>query len=85
MHEVLARFCKRLIQNVDMKTTEIDTLYDKAVEVVKTTRRASLTHLQRRLDIGYQEAARLIDMLEEHGVVGPASETSPREILLPPE
>ena len=67
-----------------MKTTDIENLYGKAAEVVKTTRRASLTHLQRQLNVGYQDAARLIDLLEERGVVGPASETSPREVLLTP-
>ena len=64
------------------RTANTEGLYDKAVDVVKKTRRASLTHLQRRLDIGYQEAARLIDMLEERGVIGPASATSAREILI---
>ena len=67
-----------------MKSTDIENLYGRAVEVVKTTRRASLTHLQRQLNVGYQDAARLIDLLEERGVVGPASETSPREVLLTP-
>jgi S-DNA-T family DNA segregation ATPase FtsK/SpoIIIE len=68
-----------------MKSTDIENLYGKAVEVVKTTRRASLTHLQRQLNVSYQDAAQLIDLLEERGVVGPASETSPREVLLPSE
>lgn len=67
-----------------MKSTDIENLYGKAVEVVKTTRRASLTHLQRQLNVSYQDAAQLIDLLEERGVVGPASETSPREVLLAP-
>ena len=61
---------------------ETDALYEKAVDVIRKTRRAPLTHLQRRLGIGYQAAARLIDMLEERGVIGPVSATSPREILL---
>ena len=63
---------------------ETDALYEKAVDVIRKTRRASLTHLQRRMGIGYQAAARLIDMLEERGVIGPVSATSPREILLTP-
>lgn len=65
-----------------MKTTTIENLYDKAVAVVKKTRRASLTHLQRQLEISYQEAAKLMDMLEERGIIGPASETGPREIKI---
>jgi len=55
---------------------------ERAIEVVRTTRRASLTFLQRRLDIGYQEAARLIDELEERGIIGPAKEDGPREVLI---
>lgn len=65
-----------------MKTTNMDSLYEQAVEVIKETRRASLTWLQRKLGISYQEAARLIEMLEERGVIGAASEDGPREILL---
>ena len=68
-----------------MKTVDMDLLYDNAVDVIKKTRRASLTHLQRQLDLSYQETAQLIDLLEERGVIGPASETGPREILVSPE
>lgn len=56
--------------------------FERAIEVVRTTRRASLTWLQRQLNIGYQEAARLIDQLEERGIIGPAREDGPREILI---
>jgi len=59
-----------------------ESLYDRALDVVRATRRASLTFLQRQLNIGYQEAARLIDQLEEHGIIGPAKEDGPREILI---
>lgn len=57
-------------------------LYELALEVVRTTRRASLTFLQRRLNIGYQEAARLIDQLEERSIIGPANDKGPRDILI---
>ena len=59
-----------------------DEIYNKALEVVRTTRRASTSHLQRRMKIGYNHAARLIDMLEERGVIGPARGAGPREILV---
>ena len=65
-----------------MKNTNIESLYEKAVEVIAKTRRASLTHLQWRLEISYQEAAQLLDLLEERGIIGPASDTAPREILI---
>ena len=50
--------------------------------MVRTTRRASTSHLQRRMKIGYNHAARLIDLLEERGVIGPARAAGPREILI---
>ena len=59
-----------------------DDIYNRALEVVRATRRASTSHLQRRMKIGYNHAARLIDMLEERGVIGPARGAGPREILI---
>jgi DNA segregation ATPase FtsK/SpoIIIE-like protein len=59
-----------------------DELYDQAVEMVRRLNKASVSLLQRRLRIGYTRAARLIDMMEEEGIVGPAQEGSkPREVL----
>ena len=46
------------------------------------TRRASTSHLQRRMGIGYNHAARLIDLLEDRGVIGPAKGAGPRDILI---
>jgi DNA segregation ATPase FtsK/SpoIIIE, S-DNA-T family len=56
-------------------------LYTKALDVLKSTRRASTSMLQRRLRIGYNRAARIMEMMEEKGVVGPENGSSPREIL----
>jgi S-DNA-T family DNA segregation ATPase FtsK/SpoIIIE len=62
--------------------TDIDPIYDEAVFVVREMRKASISLLQRRLRIGYTRAARLIDQLEERGVVGPAQRGSQaREVL----
>ncbi|MBI5671549.1 MAG: DUF87 domain-containing protein [Chloroflexi bacterium] len=59
-----------------------DELYDEAVEMVRRLNKASVSLLQRRLRIGYTRAARLIDLMEERGVVGPAeSGSKPREVL----
>ncbi|MCC6802210.1 MAG: DUF87 domain-containing protein [Anaerolineae bacterium] len=59
-----------------------DELYEQAVEMVRRLNKASVSLLQRRLRIGYTRAARLIDMMEERGIVGPATEGSkPREVL----
>ncbi|KPJ56608.1 hypothetical protein AMJ49_04485 [Parcubacteria bacterium DG_74_2] len=61
---------------------EQDPLYEEAKRVIIEARKASASLLQRRLRVGYARAARLIDMLEEKGVVGPADGAKPREILL---
>ena len=59
-----------------------DELFDEAVEMVRRLGKASVSLLQRRLRIGYTRAARLIDVMEERGIVGPATEGSkPREVL----
>jgi len=59
-----------------------DTLMPNALEVIRMTRRASTTMLQRRLGIGYTRAARLMDKLEERGIVGPQVGSGTREILV---
>lgn len=58
-----------------------DDLYEEAREIVVSVGKASTSYLQRRLRIGYSRAARLIDLLEERGVIGPADGSRPREIL----
>jgi DNA segregation ATPase FtsK/SpoIIIE, S-DNA-T family len=56
-------------------------LYEQAVDVLKSTKRASTSMLQRRLRIGYNRAARIMEIMEEKGIVGPENGSSPREIL----
>ena len=57
-------------------------LLAQAIDVLRSTKRASTSMLQRRLRIGYNRAARLMDELEERGIVGPENGSSPREILV---
>ncbi len=59
-----------------------DEMYEAAFNLVRETRKASASLLQRRLKLGYARAARLIDILEEKGVVGPADGAKPRKILV---
>ncbi|HVE72516.1 MAG TPA: DNA translocase FtsK, partial [Thermoanaerobaculia bacterium] len=59
-----------------------DPKYDDAVRVVLTTGQASASYLQRRLKLGYSRAARLIEIMEANGVVGPSQGSKPREILV---
>lgn len=58
-----------------------DDLYDQAREAVEEAGRASTSYLQRKLRIGYSRAARLMDILEQKGVIGPADGSRPREVL----
>jgi S-DNA-T family DNA segregation ATPase FtsK/SpoIIIE len=59
-----------------------DNLYEEAVEVVRSAKKASASLLQRRLKVGYARAARLLDMMEERGVVGPGEGAKPRDVFL---
>jgi S-DNA-T family DNA segregation ATPase FtsK/SpoIIIE len=58
-----------------------DEMLEEAVKLVVETGRASTSLLQRRLGIGYPRASRLMDQLEEEGVIGPADGSKPREVL----
>ncbi|OGV98092.1 MAG: hypothetical protein A3I04_04785 [Nitrospinae bacterium RIFCSPLOWO2_02_FULL_39_110] len=61
---------------------DLDELYDQAVALVAKTRQASISMVQRRLRIGYNRAARLIEMMEKQGLVGPADGAKPREVYV---
>jgi DNA segregation ATPase FtsK/SpoIIIE, S-DNA-T family len=61
-----------------------DELFDKALEYVISTKYASASMLQRRMRIGYTRAARLIDMMQERGYIGPADGSKPREVYISP-
>jgi S-DNA-T family DNA segregation ATPase FtsK/SpoIIIE len=60
---------------------EDDELYEEARRVVEEAGKASTSYIQRKLKVGYSRAARLIDLLEERGVVGPADGSKPREVV----
>jgi S-DNA-T family DNA segregation ATPase FtsK/SpoIIIE len=59
-----------------------DPIFDEAVETVLRTKRASASFLQRRLKIGYNRAARLIELMEDKGIIGPPRGSKPREIYI---
>jgi len=61
---------------------DYDELYDKAVALVTETRQASISNLQRRMRIGYNRAARMIECMEREGVVGQSDGVKPREVLV---
>lgn len=75
---------ERALNNNPLQDKKIpsDELYDEAKQVVIESKRASASLLQRRLRIGYARAARLLDLLEQNGIVGPAQGSKPREVLI---
>ena len=62
-----------------------DPMYEKALEIVVSTRKASASYLQRRLKIGYNRAARLVEEMERRGIVGPANGSKPRDLIHIPD
>lgn len=64
-------------------TTGEDALYDQAVQVVIQDRKCSTSYIQRKLGIGYNKAARLVEQMEDEGLVTPANHVGKREILVP--
>jgi S-DNA-T family DNA segregation ATPase FtsK/SpoIIIE len=65
-------------------TEDQDPLFDEAVKIVTESRRASISGVQRRLKIGYNRAARLIEEMERTGVVSAPEHNGNREVLAPP-
>ena len=64
-----------------LSKSEKDELYNKALEIIKLEKKASTSFLQRKLQIGYNRAARIMEMMEKDGVVGQANHVGKREIL----
>jgi S-DNA-T family DNA segregation ATPase FtsK/SpoIIIE len=58
----------------------VDEMYDRAIAIVADTRNASISYIQRRLKVGYNRAARMIEQMEADGIVGPQEGTKPREV-----
>ena len=74
---------KQIDQEDEMNDAEIelDEKYDQAVQLVAQTRQASISMLQRRLRVGYNRAARMIEAMEREGIVGPSDGVRPREVF----
>jgi len=70
-------------ENAEEDDAETDELYDQAVQIVMETRRASISGVQRRLKIGYNRAARLLEAMEKAGLVSAMESNGTREVLIP--
>ncbi|MCX7886384.1 MAG: DNA translocase FtsK [Verrucomicrobiae bacterium] len=82
--EIHSKLSKKTILPADLseEDAEDEALVEQAIEVIRQTHRASVSVLQRRLRIGYTRAARIMDLLEERGIVGPGKGAEPRDILI---
>jgi S-DNA-T family DNA segregation ATPase FtsK/SpoIIIE len=80
--EKIVRVLKGPVGQVEDESVEKDPIFDKAVELILHTGQASASYLQRKLKLGYARAARIIDQMEQEGIVGPSEGSKPREILI---
>jgi S-DNA-T family DNA segregation ATPase FtsK/SpoIIIE len=79
MHEKLQTTTSATDDDV---TDEDEELVEKCIEIIRQEKRASTSLLQRRLRLGYTRAARIVDILEQRGILGPGEGAKPREILV---
>jgi len=78
MHEKL----QSAVTTEEDVTDEDEELVEKCLEIIRQEKRASTSLLQRRLRLGYTRAARIVDILEQRGILGPGEGAKPREILV---
>lgn len=78
--EVVTKFESATISGGTGAADEVDELFDEAVKIVQKSDKGSASYLQRRLSVGYNRAARILDQLHEAGMVGPAQGSKPREV-----
>ena len=71
----------KIEESNSLNDDSVDELYSEAVKIIKSEGKASTSFLQRKLQIGYNRAARIIDMMEEKGIVGKANHVGKREVL----
>ena len=85
-YEFLTNMSGTTVMNANsVNADSMDSLYDEVVEFVRMQQKASTSLLQRRFGIGYNRAARLIDTLEDRGIIGPVNGAKPREVYLKPD
>ncbi len=83
--EELVRFTEQGPETAggEIDEEDVDEMFDQAVAIVAESRKPSISYIQRRLKIGYNRAARIIEQMEHSGMIGPQVGTRPREIFLP--
>jgi S-DNA-T family DNA segregation ATPase FtsK/SpoIIIE len=79
--EILSFADEKEISEKSLNNNDKDELYQSALDIIRTEQKASTSFLQRKLQIGYNRAARIVDMMEEEGVVSKANHVGKREVL----
>jgi S-DNA-T family DNA segregation ATPase FtsK/SpoIIIE len=83
-------YCEAIVHASDAEDPDddgpepLDSRFDEALGIVRDTQRCSTSWLQRKMTIGYNRAAKIVEMMEKRGYVGPPNGARDREILLPP-
>jgi S-DNA-T family DNA segregation ATPase FtsK/SpoIIIE len=80
--ETLIRMKEEAEAKEESADEDTDEMYDRAVAIVAETRNASISYIQRRLKVGYNRAARMIEQMEREGVIGPQEGTRPRDVYV---
>jgi S-DNA-T family DNA segregation ATPase FtsK/SpoIIIE len=80
--EELVRFTEEGAGTGESSAEDVDEMFDQAVAIVAETRNASISYVQRRLKVGYNRAARIIEQMERDGMIGPQVGTRSREVFL---
>ncbi len=65
-----------------MESLDDEALYDMALRLILESRKASVSYIQRRMKIGYARAGRIMDLMEERGIVGPYQGSKPRDLIV---
>jgi len=81
--DTLIRIQEEGVEDTPEGEEEVDEMFDRAVAIVADTRNASISYLQRRLKVGYNRAARMIEQMEKQGMIGPQIGSRTREVYLP--
>ena len=68
----------------EIRGDDLDERYDEALEIVAETRKASISYIQRRLQVGYNRAARIVEQMEQEGAIGPQVGSKEREVFVRP-
>ncbi len=80
--DTLAKLSEELEAKEAREDDDVDEMYDRAVSIVADSRNASISYLQRRLKVGYNRAARMIEQMENEGIIGPQEGTRPRDVFI---